>query len=108
MRTVIRIEVDGQVQWRVTKTDTDRWLAVCDPFGLCMEANSLDDLHANINETIQLLFEDLFEDGELEEFLTARGWTAKPIVPETDRDVAFEVPFELLVQSESDTARAIH
>lgn len=100
--------MDGQVQWRVTKTQTGQWVAVCDPFGLCMEGESLDDLHANINETIQLLFEDLFEDGELEKFLTDRGWTAQPIVPESDGRVGFEVPFELLVQSESDPARAVH
>lgn len=98
MKTVIRIEVDGQVQWQVTKTATDRWVAVCDPFALTMEGDSLDDLYANINESIQMLFEDLFEDGELEKFLKSHGWSAQPVVPEADGNIAFDVPFELLVQ----------
>lgn len=108
MKRIIKIEVDGQVQWRVTKTPAGNWVGVCDPFALTMEGDSLDDLYSSIDETIQLLFEDLFEDGELEEFLKARGWTARPMVPGADGDLKFAVPFELLVQSDADTARPLH
>ena len=108
MRKIIRIQVDGQVQWQVCKTDTGHWVAMCEPFGLTMEGESLDELYDNIGESVQLLFEDLLDDGELDSFLKARGWTAQPLEVEKDGGVEFAVPFELLVQSGRDSAHTIN
>jgi predicted RNase H-like HicB family nuclease len=108
MQATIAIQVHGKIQWTVSQTQTGGFLAVCEPLGLAMEGDSLDDLYRNLSEAIQLVMNDLLRSGELDQFLRARGWHATPTqnVPTTG-PVAFNVPVELLIQAQRDSARAI-
>jgi hypothetical protein len=100
-KTIVSIE--SKVQWQVARSATSgRWIGVCQPMNLAMEANSLDELSEVIKESIHLLLIDLLQDNELDQFLRDRGWTALNM-PRCDvtGDVEFDVPLELLVAESS-------
>ena len=97
--TVTTITLEGNVQWRVARSSTsERWIGICDPMNLSVDAVSLDELNDIIKEAIQLLLVDLLLDNELDRFLRERGWIAHNLPRDrTDEDVEFKVPLELLV-----------
>ena len=101
---IIRIQVGGQIEWKVAKSNSGVWIAVCDPLGLTMEGDSLDDLYENIKDSVQLLMVDLLESGELNAFLQKRGWRLATQVAQKG-PVKFDVPIGLLVHSNHDSAR---
>ena len=68
---------------------TGQWIGECEPLGVVLEANDLGELHSLFNEAINLLFADLSEDGELADFLEARGW-------EDASEFSDSVPWELI------------
>jgi hypothetical protein len=107
MRQVIRVQVNGQIQWEVVKTAAGRWVGVCRPLALTMEGATLDELYANINDSVQLLMTDLMESGELDAFLKSRGWRLASQAERQQGDVEFDVPFELLVRAGRDSARTL-
>ena len=95
----VTIIVQGQIQWRAARSPSQRWVGICDAMNLAMEANSLDELHSLINETMHLLLTDLLRDNELERYLTERGWRARGMrTSQKVRDVEFDVPWELIAE----------
>jgi hypothetical protein len=108
-RTITLVHQKGQakVQWRTTKsTASKRFVGVCDPMNLSIEANSLDELYSMIPETIHLLMRDLLDDNEIEPFLREIGWQFPGELPKATEDVRIQVPWELIVSGEmGDTAR---
>jgi len=103
---VMRIDVHGAVAWEIRRSTTsDSWVALCQPLNLTMEAPSLDDLHSSIHQAVQLLLTDLMQDGELDQFLRARGWAAKGDIK--GDDVEFDVPLELIVRNGRDSTRGL-
>jgi len=106
MLQVVRIQVNGQVAWKVARSTAGRWVGVCPELGLAMEGGTLDELYANINDAVQLLMRDLMESGELDAFLQSRGWKKQVIGPQKSGQPEFEVPIELLVRT-SDSARTL-
>lgn len=106
VKQIVRVEVNGQVQWEVARTASGVWLGVCRPLGLTMQGESLDELLASINDSVQLLLRDLLESGELDAFLKHRGWRLVPGVQQ-EGQVEFDVPIALLVRADRDSARAL-
>ena len=101
-----QIHVEAKIQWNVAQTPSGDWIAYCQPLNLTMSGFSLDDLYVNIRDALQLLMEDLLESGELDKFLYQRGW--RRVGDESrNADAKFDVPFELLVKSNGDSARAL-
>lgn len=107
MAQVVRIQVNGQILWEVAKTSSDHWLAVCRPLNLTMEGTSLDELHASINDAVQLLLSDLMESGELDAFLKSRNWQRVDTPGTQQGEVEFDVPVEVLIRSNHGSARAL-
>jgi hypothetical protein len=102
----INIEVKHRLQWLATQTPSGNWIGICEPMNLSMEAKSLDELWNIIPETINLLFQDLLGDNELDSFLKERGWRAASIPAKPAlKDVEFNVPWELIAEKERDTTR---
>lgn len=65
------------IQWHATQpAGSGRWIGVCEPMNLSVEADSRDELHSVIDEAIQLLLTDLFQDNALDRYLHERGWTS--------------------------------
>jgi len=110
VQPTISIQVNGRVQWAVSRSPEGEFVALCAPLGLAMQGSSLDDLYANISEAVQLVMNDLLRAGELDQFLRDHGWTAMPFAPNQVigvAPVAFDVPIELVIQAQRDSARAI-
>jgi hypothetical protein len=105
MNAIVRVEthLKTNIQWMVKQSgSSSRWIGVCEPLGQMMEADSLDELHSIIEETMQLLFTDLLLDNELDAFLRSKGWTARNLQEASSADdVTFDVPWDLIVQSRS-------
>lgn len=98
--TEIVIEVTSTLEWTATQSEKgNRWIAECAALGLSMEGKSLDELHSLIPEACFALFIDLFEDNELNQFLTERGWQAvnMPTDPVAD-EIGFSIPWNLVAQ----------
>lgn len=94
------VKLDAKIQWFARPSTTSgRWIGVCEPMNLIMEANGLDELRSLIEESMQLLFADLLEDHELDKYLRDRGWVAHNLGGVVQAsDVQFEVPWELIAK----------
>lgn len=107
----IPIRIDARLQWMVTKTRSGMLVGVCDPLGLVIQGTDEYDLSQNIQESLQLMMNDLLRSGELHGFLRSRGWQALGIPRQpTSARVPFEVPFELIQQQaqQNGPTRAAH
>ena len=96
--TEIVIEVKSTIEWTATQSETSaRWIAECEALGICVEGESLDELHSLIPEANFALLVDLLEDNELQRFLMERGWEAvnMPQGPVND-DIEFSIPWNLV------------
>lgn len=105
---IVKIEGHAQVQWRAERGESGRWIAVCQPMSLVTEADSLDELHSVINESMQLLLVDLLRDNELEPFLREHGWKAQLPAAVDPSAVQFNVPWQLVAEGSNDSARRAH
>ena len=108
---MIQIEGRAQLQWQARRsTVSNRWIGVCEPLNLSVEADSLDELHSVIDEALQLLLTDLLLDNELDQFLRERGWKAANLPARTAdlKDVQFNVPWHLVAQGNRDSQRRPH
>lgn len=107
MLQIVKIQVNGQLPWEVAKNAAGRLIGVCRPLGLVMEGDTLDELFARINDSVQLLMRDLLESGELDSFLKSRGWSMAQIAgTPRPNEVEFDVPIGLLMR-QHDQARTL-
>jgi predicted RNase H-like HicB family nuclease len=96
------IKIDTSLQWLVTKTPSGSFVAICHPLGLASEGTDQVDLWMNIQESIQLVLNDLLKNGELDAFLREKGWKAMPVLTRNSRGpYPFEVPIELVMQKQA-------
>lgn len=107
---LIQIQGHAQIQWRAHRSATSkRWIGVCEAMNLVTEADTLDELHSLIDETLQLLLTDLLRDNELDQFLREHGWKAVNLPAKAiPNDVEFNVPWELVAESARDSERRAH
>ncbi len=104
------IALKAQIQWRATFSDaSSRWIGICDPMNLALEADSLDELYSVIDETMHIVLLDLLLDDELDRYLQERGWQVRgaPVVAKTE-DITFDVPWELIAEGARDPERRAH
>ena len=103
------IAINANVQWRVARLKSGRFMAVCDPLGVTTEGDDVPDVFGMIGETMQCLFLDLLMDNELDKFLQDRGWSAnKPHEFHPHEEVAFDVPWEVIMTGHGDPARTFN
>lgn len=103
------VKIDAKLEWRVTQTSSGSFVGICDPLGLTSEGGDTVELWLNINESIQLMLNDLLQSGELDHFLRSKGWRATHAIPASGSErVPFDVPIELISQQQNnkrDSAR---
>lgn len=102
--------MESEIQWVATESSVSGlWVAHCEPLGISLTADSLDELHSLIDEACQLLFLDLFEDNELDEFLTERGWKSSAVPTENSDGIEFLVPWNMIASGgHHDSTRRAH
>ena len=106
----IPIKIHANLTWIVTRSDTGLLVAACEPLGLVSQGTDEYELAQNIQESLQLVMNNLLHSGELDGFLRSHGWRASalPARP-TDARVPFDVPFQLIAQqAQNGPARAGH
>ena len=107
----VAIEVSSTLQWTATQTALGtRWMATCEPLGISVEGESLDEVHGLIPEACFVLFTDLIEDNEFDEFLTARGWRSRnQPTGSVDEEIEFLIPWNLVAEGKQrDSTRSTH
>ena len=106
------ITVESTIQWRFAQDPASgRWIAICDPLRLTIEADSSSELRENIEDALQLFMRSLLRSGDFERFLQEHGWRKHMVGLLTDPttgDVRFDVPIELIAQRANDSARHVH
>jgi hypothetical protein len=95
---IINIKVQATLQWFGKRAErTGRLIAVCDPLGIAVEADTEEELQSLMAETTHMLFVDLIEDDEFDQFLRERGWTANGRTQAPQEEVDIRVPMELVM-----------
>jgi hypothetical protein len=94
---VQRVNIKGRLVWVTQVTRGGTIVAACDPLGLTLEADDMEELRPMIAETLHFLLLDLFQEGDMEGFLRAHGWSlSTPVARTTSGEMPrFDVPFEL-------------
>jgi hypothetical protein len=107
----IPVKIEANLQWVVTQTKSGMLVGVCEPLGLVSQGRDQFDLSQNIQESLQLMLNNLLRSGKLDAFLRTHGWRASAI-PQgpTNARVPFDVPFQLIQQQaqQNGPARAAH
>lgn len=68
------IDIEGKLQFRIWETDSGHWIGVCDALKIVLQAESETEMANSVQESLDLIFADLIEEGELEQYLTDLGW----------------------------------
>lgn len=81
--------------WMVKAQRSGRFVAWCDALGLTTEGDNEADLASMMGEAMHELFFDLWQDGELPQFLRDRGWQVLTAIPQEmpDEGVVFNIPY---------------
>jgi predicted RNase H-like HicB family nuclease len=102
------ITIQAAIQWRWGRNTDDVWIAECPALAQVVQAESFSEMLRTIEEVQNSLMQDLYEEGELDEFLSKHGWRQTLALPSPITSAPtprFEVPFELLHQ-ENERRRA--
>ena len=108
MSQTVQIEIKANLQWAaIPGKKHGIWIGVCEALGLSIEADSLDELHSIIPESMHTLMIDLLQDNEFESYLREKGWTADGFERgQTQDGVNIHVPWQLTVpEGHNDTKR---
>jgi len=92
---MILYRIDATINWQVAHDPQDGlWLAVCPSLNLNANGMTREELESGMAEVVRLLFTDLHEDGEFDQFLTNRGWsaTAREVAGSPDSGLDFAIP----------------
>ena len=87
-----RVLIVAELNYRVWRNERGLWIGVCDALQITTQAGTWPEMVDVIQEDLDMIFQDLIDDGELEQFLADRGWSASGSF---DEDTRFEVPFNL-------------
>ena len=64
------INIDTKLRWTILepKNKEDLFVAVCDRLGISIQASTLDELETDINDATNVLFQDLYDTGDLNKY----------------------------------------
>lgn len=104
--TVVR--VDAKLAWKVRQGHGGNWVAICDPLGLTIQAETWTELMEDIGLTIDAMLKDLLNSKELEQFLRERGWKLIGSMPRPHKDLRFDLPFFPVMMGSHGSQRNLH
>ena len=84
------VRINGNAEWKIQKTQSGLYVGICDPLGLTVQADTWAEMMEVINDAMEMLFSDLIETKEFEQFLSERGWVADG---PREIDSKFDLPF---------------
>lgn len=89
----IVVRVNANVKWKTRQTQAGNYVAICDPLGLTLQAETWADLMEDISLTLDAMLKDLLSSQELDQFLREHGWTLIGSIPNRQEDFRFDLPF---------------
>jgi hypothetical protein len=90
------VHIRGKLTWKWGRTESGRYIAVCDPISQTVQAEKFRDLLESIDEALDSTLRELLSSGDLESFLQDRGWSTGDLPAKTTRKtVRFDMPFDL-------------
>lgn len=101
-RRLVRIQ--GNVRWDIQPAEGGCYVGVCDELGLTMQADTWAELMQAIGSTLEMLFKDLCEADEFDQFLREHGWEADGQI---DADAIIDMPFLPTMAQAHDPASAV-
>lgn len=100
------VRIDAKIAWLVAYDPaTGTYVGICPPLNLNASGETFSELQQSANEAMELLLQDLFEDGELAEFLSRHGWRASEM-PAYGTVPRFDVPVDLVLQEMQEVVHA--
>ena len=93
----VMVQIESNLLWEVVRDlHTGRFIGACRALNLNAVGDTWAEFQEGANEAIQVLLEDLFKEGELQEFLARNGWRALTPLPKRGAAAPrFDVPFSL-------------
>ena len=90
------IQLQATVQWEVANDpENGQWIGICRMLNLNAVGDTWGEFVECANEAMQLLFVDLFEEGELAAFLHRNGWRlSTPLPTHGTPTPRFDIPFD--------------
>lgn len=92
------IQIQAEVNWRYRKDKTSGfYIAECKELGLVVTGETHALMVESINESLDLLFNELLSSGDLEKFLRENKWQLQSTLPSkrNQSPVTFDVPYRL-------------
>ena len=105
MKTLVQIT--AKLEWKFGRTKNRTYVAFCPPIAQTVQADSFTDLMACMEEALDSTLRELLASGDLPKFLEEHGWIAEGPKIEKNRNVRFEVPFNLRQVRERDLEAAL-
>jgi predicted RNase H-like HicB family nuclease len=98
------VRVQASIEWRAFfDTASQQWIAVCDPLSLTASGKTWAILQDEIDEAINLLLLDIMKAGELDRFLSDRGWRLAGRPPsDPQARVHFDLPSHVIARAWDD------
>ena len=93
---LVRIETNVQVTWIRQLNPNGIWVAWCDLLGISVEGDTHEELVSAISESLEVLFEDLFEAGDLDPYLLSKGWRMVNPPERASGNPKFDVPWTMV------------
>lgn len=88
------VNIQGTAQWLFAQDpETGEWFGVSPALNLNASGDTFAELQQCVVEAMQLLFLDLFRDGELEAFARSLGWKISGSLPDPDSNPRFDAPY---------------
>jgi predicted RNase H-like HicB family nuclease len=90
----ITVRIDAKVQWSFAQDpDSGEWIGVCPDLNLNAVGDTFAELQQCVSEAMELLFLDLFREGQLEVFLRKHGWTPQIKLPKQGSTPRFDTSY---------------
>lgn len=105
------VQVQAQILWEFYQDPvSSRWIAVCKPLAITLEADTHTELRENIEDALALFMRSIFKDGQFDKFMRQHGWKAQNLPQNVaTNDVKFDVPIELVARKvANDHARKLY
>src|SRR5947208_2936634 len=103
----VTVHIKGNLIWKWGRTKRGGYVASCDPIAQTVQATKFSDLLETIQEALDSTFHELLSTGDLDRFLRDRGWSTDTRMRRADRNVRFDMPFDLKGVSTRDLKEAL-
>jgi len=87
------VRIDGNVPLACQRVGEGRYVAICEPLQLTLQADTWGELLEDFTETIDAMFSDLLASNDLLQFLKDHGWRVTGTLPSKPENVRFDMPF---------------